>query len=86
VFPALALCVANREAGEPGSYSYSTIDWHYVGGDYEGAFNWLNSTWLAMGGGRYAEHANEATPEQQTRVFMAHANSRDWPVTVPACE
>ena len=85
-FPPFALCVANRESGEPGAYTFATINWRYVGDGFEGAYNWVHSTWLAMGGGRYAEHANEATPEQQTRVFMAHANARDWPVTVPACE
>lgn len=78
------LCVANRESGQPGSYSYSTINWHY-NGDYEGAYNWTNSTWLAEGGGRYARHAYDATPLEQTRIFNEHANSRDWPVTVPAC-
>lgn len=77
--------MANRESGEPGSYSFSTIRWNYVGEGYEGAYNWVNSTWLAEGGGRYAKHANEATPEQQTRVFMAHENPGDWPLTVPAC-
>lgn len=84
-FRPFELCVANREAGEPGSYSYSTINWSYVGESYEGAYNWVNSTWLAMGGGRYAQHANEATPREQTLIFRAHANSQDWPLTVPAC-
>jgi hypothetical protein len=84
-FPPFALCVANRESGEPGSYSFNTIRWGYVGEGYEGAYNWVNSTWLAEGGGRFARHANEASPRQQTEVFMAHENSRDWPLTVPAC-
>lgn len=85
-FRPFELCVANRESGEPGSYSYSTIRWGYVGEGYEGAYNWVNSTWLAMGGGKYAQHANEASPRQQTLIFRAHANSHDWPLTVPACE
>jgi hypothetical protein len=85
VFGAFELCVANRESGEPGSTSFGTIRWDYVGGGYEGAYNWVNSTWIAEGGGRYAAHANEASPEQQTLIFRAHANARDWPVTVPAC-
>jgi len=84
-FRPFELCVANRESGEPGSYSYSTIRWGYVGEGYEGAFNWVNSTWLAMGGGKYAEHANEASPREQTLIFRAHANRYDWPLTVPAC-
>jgi hypothetical protein len=61
------------------------VNWGYVGNGYEGAYNWVNSTWLNMGGGRYAQHANEASPEQQTLIFRAHANSQDWPLTVPAC-
>lgn len=83
-FRPFELCVANREAGSPGSYSYNTINWQY-NGDYEGAYNWENSTWISMGGGQYAAHAYDATPEQQTLVFRAHANSKDWPQTVPAC-
>lgn len=90
VYTAFELCVANRESGSTGSTSFGAIDWRYGAPgdphkDYEGAFNWVNSTWLAMGGGRYAKHAYDATPEQQTRIFRAHANSRDWPLTVPAC-
>jgi hypothetical protein len=78
------LCVANQEAGEPGSTSFSTINWHYDSG-YEGAYNWTNETWLAQGGGRYAAHAYEASPQAQTLVFRAHANAHDWPNSVPAC-
>lgn len=85
-FGSFELCVANRESGEPGSRSFNTIRWGYVGEGYEGAYNFVNSTWLAMGGGRYAQHSNEATPEAQTIIFRANANSRDWPRTVPACE
>ncbi len=76
--------MANREAGEPGSRRFGTINWRYDG-DYEGAYNWVNGTWLSMGGGRYARHAFEATPREQTLVFRRHANSSDWPNTVPAC-
>jgi hypothetical protein len=79
------MCVANRESGEPGSTSFATIDWRYDARGYEGAYNWVNSTWLAMGGGLYARHAYDASPEQQTLIFRAHANSHDWPETVPAC-
>ena len=83
-FGSFELCVANQEAGEPGSTSFATINWHYDA-DYEGAYNWVNSTWLAEGGGRYAPHAYEASPEAQTLIFRAHANSQDWPRSVPAC-
>jgi hypothetical protein len=82
---AFEVCVANHESGEPNDpYNPAHIDWRYSG-DYEGAYNWTNETWLAQGGGRYAKHAYEATPEQQTLVFRAHANAQDWPNTVPAC-
>lgn len=65
---------------------FNTINWRYNDGNYEGAYNFVNSTWLAMGGGRYAQHANDASPEDQTKVFLAHANPGDWPESVPACE
>lgn len=51
--------------------------WRYgapgVGGDpgyeqFEGFANFLNSTWLAHGGGRFARHAYDATPDQQIEV------------------
>jgi Transglycosylase-like domain len=88
-FSRFELCVANRESGDgqatPSTARYVTINWRYHGEGYEGAFNWVNSTWLAMGGGRYAQHAYDASPEQQTLVFRANANSQDWPQTVPAC-
>lgn len=88
-FNQFELCVANRESGDGqatlSSARFVTIRWDYVGEGYEGAFNWVNSTWLAMGGGRYAQHANEASPKEQTLIFRAHANSQDWPLTVPAC-
>jgi len=79
------VCVANHESGAPeDAYNPAHINWRYDR-DYEGAFNWTNETWLAEGGGRYAAHAYEASPEQQTLIFRAHANAQDWPNTVPAC-
>ncbi len=79
------ICVANHESGAPEDpYNPAHINWRYRG-DYEGAYNWVNSTWLAEGGGRYAQHAYDATPKQQVLIFRAHENPRDWPVTVPAC-
>src|ERR1019366_606721 len=84
------LCVANHESGTgtvatPANSRFNTIDRSYNAEGYEGAYNWVNSTWLAMGGGKYAEHAYDASPEDQTRIFNAHANAQDWPETVPAC-
>lgn len=82
--------MANQESGTGGvatqaNARFDTINWHYSDGTYEGAYNWDNSTWLSMGGGRYTAHANDATPEQQTLIFRAHANASDWPRSVPAC-
>src|ERR1700683_1423832 len=53
VFDAFNLCVANHEAGEPGSESASTVEWHIVDPPYEGAYQWMPSTWDVAGGGRY---------------------------------
>lgn len=91
VFSPFSLCVANHESGTgtvatQANARFNTIDWHFDSEGYEGAYNWVNSTWLAMGGGKYAQHAYSASPEQQTRIFDAHANSTDWPESVPACE
>lgn len=39
-----------------------------------------------MGGGKYAGHAYDATPKEQTLIFRAHAfEPGQWPETVPAC-
>lgn len=70
----------------PENARFDTIRWTYHNGEYEGGYNWVNETWLAEGGGKYAEHANEASPEDQTKVFRIHANAHDWPESVPACE
>ncbi len=82
------LCVANRENGEPGATSFSTVNWK-ADNAYEGAFSWEPSKWAAGGGLRYAAHPYEATPMQQIAVF--HQNGRNgewtssnWP-TIPPC-
>lgn len=89
-FTPFALCVANHESGTgtvatPENSRFSTIDWRYDAGGYEGAFNWVHSTWLAMKQPSDPEYAYEASPRQQTEVFLAHANPHDWPESVPAC-
>lgn len=82
-----ALCVANREAGNPGSTSAASVDWTIRDSPYEGGFQWLHATWLAQGGGRYAQRAVEATPAEQIAVFRAAEPSDPgaWPQSVPAC-
>jgi len=83
---AFDLCVANRESGEPGSESASTVNWHIVDLPYEGAYQWMPATWEAAGGGRYGS-ASSATPEQQTIIFNSYEPSHrtSWPLSVPAC-
>ena len=79
-------CVANHEAGEPGSESFDTINWHIVDNGYEGAYQWDPSTWASAGGLKYGS-ASSASPEDQTRVFNSY-EPRDpgaWPRSVPAC-
>jgi hypothetical protein len=80
------LCVANRENGEPGALTYSTIDWHAVN-DYYGAFSFLHETWVAAGGLRYAFNANEASPWEQSAIFNSYEriDPGAWPNTVPPC-
>ena|ERR1039458_1460876 len=82
----LDLCVGNRENGEPGSYSYSTINWHAVN-EYHGAYSFLHSTWVSMGGLRYAYDADGATPAQQSAIFNygVRTDPGAWPNTLPAC-
>jgi hypothetical protein len=85
VYPVFALCVANQESGSPGSTSFATVNWRYDDGQFEGAYNWVHSTWEAMKRPSDPGYAVDASPRQQTEVFMAHANANDWPNSVPAC-
>lgn len=80
-------CVGNREKGEPGDLSLNTIHWHADADGYEGAYSWLNSTWLAQGGGVYAQHAYEASPREQSRIFdrWSQLDPGAWPNTIPPC-
>jgi peptidoglycan hydrolase-like protein with peptidoglycan-binding domain len=82
-----ALCVANHEAGESGSTSPGTVNWTIKDSPYEGGFQWLNSTWIAQSGGRYAPRAVEATPAEQIAIFEAAVRTDPgaWPQSVPAC-
>lgn len=85
------LCVANNETGSPGSVSFGTIHWNYTPsqneGLYEGGYSWLNSTWLSQGGGRYAQHAYEASPKEQSIIFnrWSRLTPGAWPATIPPC-
>jgi hypothetical protein len=48
-------------------------------GGYEGAYSWLNSTWLRQRFHGYPSRAVEATPKQQTLVFRRYKNVGEWP-------
>lgn len=80
------LCVANRENGEPGALTYDTVHWHAVN-EYDGAYSFLPATWDEAGGRRFAARANEASPDQQSRVFehWSRVDPGAWPNTLPPC-
>ncbi len=45
-------------------------NWHLNVGSFDGGLQFLPSTWLQAGGGRYAEYAWQATREQQIAVAV----------------
>jgi len=60
-------------------------NWHlYTGNGYEGGLQFLNSTWLSNGGGRYARHAHWASMWQQIviaeRVLARYGWRSQWPI------
>lgn len=57
-------------------------NWSSTGGSYEGGVQFLHSTWVAAGGRRYAEHAYQATREQQIAIassWLAKTSWSQWP-------
>lgn len=55
-------------------------------GEFEGEFQFLNSTWLEYGGGTYAAHAYDATEAQQLTVARSLLDAdgpHPWPVCGP---
>lgn len=66
--------IAQCESG--GDWSINT------GNGYEGGLQFLNSTWLSNGGGDFAQHAYDATKEQQIIVaerLYANRGVTPWP-------
>lgn len=58
-------------------------NWSETSGTFEGGLQFLNSTWLAQGGGKYARHAYDATREEQIAIakkLQAAAGWGQWPV------
>lgn len=64
----------------------SRSQWHiHTGNGYEGGLQFLNSTWLSMGGGQYAKHAYQATREQQITIAEKTLAASSWAQQWPAC-
>lgn len=60
--------------------------WHiHTGNGYEGGLQFLNSTWLSMGGGQYAKHAYQATREQQITIAEKTLAASSWAQQWPDC-
>ncbi len=59
-----------------------TARWDDRRGGYEGGLHFLNGTWLQAGGARFAQHAYDATREQQIEVaedWLARTSLAQWP-------
>jgi hypothetical protein len=57
-------------------------NWHDANGMFEGGLQFLQSTWLAEGGGQFADHAYDATRAEQIEVaerLYAVDGSAPWP-------
>lgn len=63
----------------------STGNWSISTGMFEGGVQFLNSTWLAYGGGEFAPHAYQATREEQIYVANKLQNVTGWRSSWPAC-
>jgi hypothetical protein len=61
----------------------SSGNWASTVGSFEGGLQFSNATWLAYGGGAYAQHAYDATPAQQIAVaerVLASQGPSAWPI------
>jgi hypothetical protein len=68
----IAVCESSLGTGRP--------QWHInTGNGFYGGLQFLTSTWLAYGGGRYAARADLATPMQQVAIASRMALTH-WPV------
>lgn len=78
--------LADCESGEWDRFGHpipGTARWDDESGPYEGGVHWLNSTWLAAGGGRFARHASDATREEQIEIadsWLARTSWAQWPL------
>ena len=68
----VAMCESSLGTGAP--------QWHInTGNGFYGGLQFLTSTWLAYGGGRFAPRADQATPAQQVTVASRTSLSH-WPI------
>lgn len=68
------------------AFCESRGEWSDTAGGYEGGLQFLNSTWLANGGGEFAPHAYDATEAEQivvARRTLRSGGVRSWPVCGP---
>lgn len=70
---ALADCESGDGTGTPPYRPLWTYDY-----DFHGGFNFLVSTWLAMGGGRFASKPEYATPYQQYLIAKRTVAVSGW--------
>lgn len=57
--------------------------WDDTRGQYEGGLHFLHDTWVRAGGRRFAEHAYQATREQQIEIaqgWLERTSWAQWPV------
>jgi hypothetical protein len=61
----------------------SGLRWHVTASPYYGGLQFLTSTWLRVGGGKYARRADLARPAQQVVIayrLEQRAGLGQWPV------
>ena len=81
---ATAPVVVPRDVWDRLAQCESGGNWADTEGMFEGGVQFLNSTWLAEGGGKYAQHAYQATREQQIEIAERTLASGGWGQW-PAC-
>ena len=53
--------------------------------NFEGGLQFLHSTWVSAGGRAFAEHAYQATPEEQITVANWYSKGGAWLAPWPTC-
>jgi len=76
--------VANCETENPATTA-ADADWDSTKGMFEGGLQFLNSTWLANGGGKYAQHAYDASRSEQISIAEHALAGSTWQQQWPIC-